>query len=50
MSKQSNAEVQAAFKARMRKDGFKQIAVWVHVEDEEKLKAYITQLKKVRSK
>jgi len=44
----SNKQKQAAYKERMRSKGYIQTAVWVHVDDKEKLKKYISKLNKAR--
>ncbi len=36
-----NKDAQAAYKARMRADGFKLIALWVKAEHVDKVKSYV---------
>jgi hypothetical protein len=41
---QINKDAQAAYKARMRADGFKLIALWIKTEHVDKVKAYVKAL------
>jgi len=42
------AERQAEYRQRMRDEGFKQVLLWVHPDDRDKLKAYADKLLKAR--
>ncbi len=50
MVAKDNKTKQAEFKARMREGGFVQVAVWVHLDDKERVRRYIERLKKARTK
>lgn len=45
-----NKTIQAKYKERMRLAGFRLLALWVHVDDIEKVKALVLKLKDKRSK
>jgi len=47
-NKITNKERQAAFKQRMRTDGFVLTAIWVHADDLERVKKYIARLRDKR--
>ena len=42
-------ETQAAYRKRMAKAGYRQVATWVHKDDLERVKAYLARLRKARS-